>query len=733
MATTQAFCSLSCSKIQPILYSEKIMNTPHLSANPLLDFTGLPRFSEIKPEHVAPAIEQLLDENRALIAQWLADDAPPTWENFVLPMEDANERLSRAWGPVGHLNAVMNSPELREVYNATLPVITQYYAELGQNLALFSKFKALRNSAEFEGLSAARKKLLENELRDFRLGGAELPEDKKARYLEIQERQSELSSRFSDNLLDATNAYTLVIEDKSELSGMPDDVLQAAQEAASAVDKKGWLFTLKAPSYMPVMQYADNRALREQMYRASATRASEFGDAKLDNGPLMDEIVKLRGEEAVLLGFANYGELSLAAKMADTPQQVVSFMRELAQRARPFAEKDLVELREFARKELNLSELHSWDVGYASEKLREQRYAFSEQEVKQYFPEDAVLPGMFRLVETLYGLQIKQADAPVWHEDARFYDIRDAQGGLIGQFYLDMYARSSKRGGAWMDDVITRRRLACGQGHTPLLNPLPQAGEEANESLREFYDSCIQTPVAYLNCNFPAPVGGKPATFSHDDVITLFHEFGHGLHHLLTEVEDMGVSGINGVEWDAVELPSQFMENFCWEWDVVRGMTRQADTNEPLPRALFDKMLAAKNFQSGLQTLRQIEFSLFDMLMHSNFEAGGNKSILQLLDEVRNEVAVLMPPEFNRFPNSFSHIFSGGYAAGYYSYKWAEVLSADAYSLFEEHGVLNPDVGARFRAEVLAMGGSRGAMESFTAFRGREPSIDALLRHNGLQ
>ncbi len=688
------------------------MNTSQHSDNPLLDFSGLPRFAEIKPKHVAPAIEQLLDENRALVTRLLADDVPSTWDDFVLPMEDANERLSRAWGPVGHLNAVMNSPELREAYNATLPKITQYYAELGQNLALFKKFKALRDSAEFETLSGARKKVIENELRDFRLGGAELPEDKKARYLEVQERLAELSSRFSDNLLDATNAWTLVIEDKAELSGLPDDVLQAAQEAAkaagkpvlSAVEGSGWMFTLKAPSYMPVMQYADNRALREKMYRAYATRASEFGDAKLDNSPLMDEIVKLRGEEAALLGFANYGELSLASKMAETPQQVVQFMRELAQRARPFAEKDLAELREFARNELNLPELHSWDIGYASEKLREKRYAFSEQEVKQYFPEDAVLPGMFRLVETLYGLSIAQASAPVWHESVRFFDIRDAGGKLVGQFYLDLYARNSKRGGAWMDDVITRRRKAEG----------------------------IQTPVAYLNCNFSAPVGGKPALFTHDEVITLFHEFGHGLHHLLTEVEDLGVSGINGVEWDAVELPSQFMENFCWEWDVVRGMTRQADTNEQLPRALFDKMLAAKNFQSGLQTLRQIEFSLFDMLMHSSFESGGNKTILQLLDEVRAEVAVLMPPDFNRFPHSFSHIFAGGYAAGYYSYKWAEVLSADAYSLFEEHGVLNPDIGARFRAEVLAMGGSRGAMESFTAFRGREPSIAALLRHNGL-
>jgi oligopeptidase A len=672
--------------------------------NPLLDFTGLPRFAEIKPEHVAPAIEQLLAENRALVARLLADEALHTWQDFVVPMEDANERLSRAWGPVGHLNAVMNSPELREVYNATLPKITQYYAELGQNLALFNKFKALHGSTEFAGLSAARKKIIENELRDFRLGGAELPDDRKARYLEIQERLSELSSRFSDNLLDATNEFTLVIENSEALGGLPDDVLQAAHEAALAAGKRGWLFTLKAPSYMPVMQFADNRALREDMYRAYSTRASEFGKPEWDNTKLMDEIVKLRGEEAQLLGFASFGELSLASKMANSPQQVVDFMRELAQRARPFAEKDLAELREFARTELGIDDLQSWDVGYASEKLREQRYAFSEQEVKQYFPEDAVLPGMFRLIETLYGLQIKPGHAPVWHDDVRFFDIRNVRGQLVGQFYLDLYARNSKRGGAWMDDVITRRRLAKG----------------------------IQTPVAYLNCNFSPPVGGKPALFTHDEVITLFHEFGHGLHHLLTEVEDMGVSGINGVEWDAVELPSQFMENFCWEWNVLNGMTRHADTGAALPRTLFDKMLAAKNFQSGLQTLRQIEFALFDMLMHSSFEPGGGKSILQLLDEVRAEVAVLTPPAFHRFPHSFAHIFSGGYAAGYYSYKWAEVLSADAYSLFEENGVLNPDVGARFRGEILAMGGSRGAMQSFTAFRGREPSIEALLRHSGL-
>jgi len=672
--------------------------------NPLLDTKGLPRFSEIKPEHVSPAIDHLLEENRALISRLLNEDSQPTWEGFVVPMEDANERLSRAWGPVGHLNAVMNSPELREVYNATLPKITQYYAELGQNLALFKRFKALQESSEFAGLNQARKKIIENELRDFRLGGAELPDDKKARYLAIQERLAELSSRFSDNLLDATNDFELLIENREDLNGLPDDVLQAANEVAKEKGKAGWMFTLKAPSYMPVMQFADNRDLREKMYRAYATRASEFGKQEWDNTALMEEIVKLRGEEARLLGFTNYGELSLESKMANSPQQVVEFMRELSRRARPFAEKDLIELREFAGNKLGINELQSWDVGYASEKLRERRYAFSEQEVKQYFPEDTVLEGMFKLVEKLYGLKIEQTSAPVWHKDVRFFDIKNSQQQLVGQFYLDLYARNSKRGGAWMDDAITRRRLKSG----------------------------IQTPVAYLNCNFSAPVGGKPAVFTHDEVITLFHEFGHGLHHLLTEVEDLSVSGINGVEWDAVELPSQFMENFCWEWDVVGGLTRHIESGEKLPRNLFDKMLAAKNFQSGLQTLRQIEFALFDMLMHSNFEAGGGKSILELLDEVRTEVAVMIPPAYHRFPHSFSHIFAGGYAAGYYSYKWAEVLSADAYSLFEENGVLNPDIGARFRSEILARGGSRGAMESFAAFRGREPSMDALLRHSGL-
>jgi oligopeptidase A len=686
------------------------MTSNSTANNPLLDFSGLPRYTEVQPQHVTQAVDQLLQHNRETVARLLADTSEPSWENFVLPLDDANEKMSRAWGQVSHLNAVMNSAELRVVYNENLPKITQYYAELGQNLGLFAKYKALRSSKTFETLSAARKKIIENELRDFRLSGAELSAEKKTRFLEIQEEMSAITSRFSDNLLDATNDYSLLIEDAAELSGIPADDLQAAAEAATAADKKGWLFTLKAPSYMPVLQYADNRALREKLYVAYSQRASEFGKADWDNTPLITQILQLRAEEAQLLGYANYAELSLASKMANTSQQILTFLRELAQHARPLAEKDLSELREFARTKLSMQDLQSWDIGYASEKLRQQRYAFSEQDVKQYFPEDVVIAGMFNVVQKIYGLTLRASSAPVWHEAVRFFDVCDADDKLIGQFYMDLYARNSKRGGAWMDDAITRRRLSPGLHGT--------VG--------------IQTPVAYLNCNFAPPVGGKPALFTHDEVLTLFHEFGHGLHHLLTEVEELGVSGINGVEWDAVELPSQFMENFCWEWDVLGSMTRHVDNGEKLPRELFDKMLAAKNFQIGMQTLRQIEFSIFDMKIHSDYDAKSNKSVLAVLDEVRQEVAVLIPPSYNRFPNSFSHIFAGGYAAGYYSYKWAEVLSADAYSLFEEHGVLNAEIGARFRKEVLAVGGSRDAMQSFVAFRGREPSIDALLRHNGL-
>ena len=674
--------------------------------NPLLDFSGLPRFADFKSAHVAPAIDQLLAENRALIARLAADTATPDWNNFVGPLEDANERLHRAWGQVGHLNAVMNSPELREAYNAVLPTITQYYTELGQHEGLYRKFKALRAGARFSALSPAQQKIIGNEVRDFRLGGADLPPAGKQRYTEISDRLSMLTSRFSDNLLDATNAWSHLVTAAAELAGLPDDARDAARAAAEADKQSGWKFTLHAPSYMPVLQYADNRALRERMYRAYVTRASEFGDAKLDNTPLITDIVSLRREIAQLLGFGNFAEYSLEAKMAETPAQVLEFLRELAVRAKPYAQRDLKELQDFARAELGMTELSAWDYAYVSEKLRVAQYAFSENEVKQYFPETTVLPGMFKVVETLYGLSIAPTEAPQWHADVRFFSIRDRSGALVGQFYLDLYARPTKRGGAWMDDAITRRRTAQG----------------------------TQAPVAYLNCNFTPPVAGKqkPAFFTHDEVITLFHEFGHGLHHLLTRVDYLGVSGINGVEWDAVELPSQFMENFCWEWGVVEPMTRHADSGAALPKALFDKMLAAKNFQSGMHTMRQIEFSLFDLRLHFDFDPAGAQTALQLLDEVRREVAVVVPPAYNRFPNNFSHIFAGGYAAGYYSYKWAEVLSADAYSLFEENGVLDPKTGMRFWDEVLAVGGSRPALESFVAFRGREPNIDALLRHNGM-
>jgi len=688
--------------------------------NPLLDFSGLPRFSDLKPEHVSPAMDQLLAEGRATVAAVM--HAADSWNAFVVPLEDANERIGRAWGQVSHLHAVLDSPPLREAYNANLPKLTQYWTELGQNEVLFGKYKKLRASAEFAQLSPARKKIVENALRDFRLSGAELPADRKKRFAEVQEELSRLGAKFSENVLDATNAFSIVVDEK-RTAGIPDDVLAAAREAAlkdeqqtaekGTAGKPKWKFTLHAPSFMPVLQYADDRALRETLYRESSTRASEFGKPEWDNTPLIARIVELRREMAQLLGYPSFAEVSLVPKMAESPAQVLAFLEDLAHRARPFAEKDAQELRAFAKNELHIEELQAWDVAYASEKLRARRYSFSDQEVKQYFPEDVVMAGLFRMAETLYEIRITPSKAPVWHEDARFFDIRDPGGALVGQFYVDLYARETKRGGAWMDDAIGRRMKG------------PH----------------LQTPVAYLTCNFTPPLRTtdgtvKPALFTHDEVLTLFHEFGHGLHHLLTRVEDLGVSGLNGVEWDAVELPSQFMENFCWEWDVLRHMTRHVGDGEkagaPLPRELFDKMIAAKNFQSGLGMLRQIEFAVFDMRLHSDFDSAAGRSALALLEEVRERIAVLKPPAYNRFPNNFSHIFAGGYAAGYYSYKWAEVLSADAYSFFEEKGVLSPDAGKRFRDEILAVGGSRPAAESFRAFRGREPRVDALLKHNGM-
>jgi oligopeptidase A len=673
--------------------------------NPLLDFSGLPRFAAVKPEHVAPAIDRLLADARAVRDRTNA--AAPTWDAFVAPLEDANERLGRAWGQVAHLHAVMDSPALREAYNASQPKVTQYWTELGQDTARFGKYKTLAVSPEYARLSAARRKLVDDALRDFRLGGAELPAEQKPRFAAIQDELAMLSTRFAENVLDATNAFSIVV-DESRIAGIPADVLTAAREAAQKDGKAGWKFTLHMPSYWPLMQYAEDRSLRETLYRASSTRASEFGKAELDNTPLIARILELRGEDARLLGYANFAEVSLVPKMAQAPAQVLEFLHDLARRARPFAERDFAELRAFAARELGLAALESWDLAYASEKLRADRYAFSDQEVKQYFPEAQVIDGMFRLVEDLYGVRIARSQAETWHEDVRFYEVRSAAGEPIGQFYVDLYARESKQGGAWMDGAISRRRLGA----------------------------AIQIPVAYLSCNLSRPVGGKPALFTHDEVITLFHEFGHGLHHLLTRAEDLGVSGINGVEWDAVELPSQFMENFCWEWSVLARMTRHVDTGATLPRALFDKMLAAKNFQSGLDMLRQIEFALFDMRLHADFVPGVGRGPLALLDEVRKEVAVIVPPAWTRSPNSFSHIFAGGYAAGYYSYKWAEVLSADAFSAFEEvrdsKSVLDPETGARFRDEILAAGGSRPAAESFRAFRGREPRVDALLRHSGM-
>jgi oligopeptidase A len=678
--------------------------------NPLLDFSGLPRFDEVTPEHVAPAVRQLIAENRRLIEDLVSPQTPATWDDFVQPMLDAGERLSRAWGIVGHLHSVNDVPPWREAYNALLPEVSSFYADLGQNLALFAKFKQLAEGSEFPGLSPARRRIIENDLRDFRLSGAELPEDKKPRFKEIQEELSALGAKFSENLLDANNAHAEWIDDEAGLAGLPEDVRAAARAAAEKDSKQGWKFTLHAPSYMPVLQFCDNRALRERMYRAYATRASEFGKTEWDNGPLIDKILALRDEESAMLGYASYAEVSLATKMADSATQVTSFLRDMAKKARPFAERDVAELREFARQELGLESLESWDIAWASEKLKQQRYSFSDDEVKQYFPEHKVLAGLFRVIESLFAVRLQPDAAPVWHPDVRFYRI-EREGRLIGQFYLDLYARDTKRGGAWMDEAITRRCTEAG----------------------------VQTPVAYLNCNFPAPVGEgtqkRSATFSHDDVITLFHECGHGLHHLLTQVDELPVSGIHGVEWDAVELPSQFMENYCWEWDVLTGMTAHVETGQPLPRALYERMIAAKNFQSGMFTLRQVEFGLFDLQVHG--EPAGRRNFMDLLAEVRAEVAVLLPPEWNRFPQSFSHIFAGGYAAGYYSYKWAEVLSADAYEAFEEAAkdsgtTLDARTGERFWREILSVGGSRPALESFKAFRGREPLPDALLRHSGM-
>jgi len=674
------------------------------SLNPLLELSGLVHFGSVRPEHITPAIDALLAAARTAVAEVTQTTRPASWQSVVEPLEEATDRLERAWSAVAHMNAVVDTPELRAQYNANLPRITAFWTELSQNEVLYSRFKALAASPEAASWPAERRTLVEHELRDFRLGGAELEPAQKPRFKAVRERQAEVSTRFAENVLDATNAFALQLAERDALAGVPDEAVQMYHEAAAAEGRGGYKITLQFPSYSAIVDYADDRALREKLYRAYVTRASELGNPDWNNGPLMVELLRLRQEHARLLGYANFAEVSLVPKMAATPADVLHFLRDLGKRARPYAERDMAELREFAAEQLGLAQIHPWDFNYASEKLREARYAYSDLELKRYFTEPRVLAGLFKVIETLFGVAIHEEPAPTWHTDVRFYRIETPRGELLGQFYLDLYARDHKQGGAWQGDARSRRGRRAG----------------------------LATPVSYLTCNFSRPVGGKPATFKHDEVLTLFHEFGHGLHHMLTRVNEPAVAGIRGVEWDAVELPSQFMENFAWEWEVLQLLTEHTDTGEPLPRPLFEKMIAARNFQSGFYTVRQLEFALFDMLLHARPAPASDDEILECMAEVRREVGVLVPPEYNRFPQSFSHIFAGGYAAGYYSYKWAEVLSADAYAAFEEEGVLNPATGQRFRDEVLEVGGSRPAMESFVAFRGRKPTIDALLRHHGM-
>ncbi|KQV96806.1 M3 family metallopeptidase [Rhizobacter sp. Root1221] len=669
--------------------------------NPLLARTDLPLFADIRPEHVGPAVTELLAEANAALEKVTGDTVPADYDAMSAVLDVATERLGRAWGAVGHLNSVADNPALRAAYNESLPLVTEFHTRLGADERLYAKYKAIATSPAAKALNPARQRALSNAMRDFVLGGAELQGAARERYAAIQDRQAALSQLFSEHVLDATDGFTYYAAE-AELAGVPDDVKASTRAAAEADGLAGHKLTLHLPNYLPVMQYGENRALRERLYTAYSTRASDLGQPEVDNTAVMKELLALRQEEAKLLGYANFAEVSLVPKMASTPAEVIDFLRDLARRARPYAEKDLAELRDFARTELGLADLQAWDQAFASEKLKERRYAFSDQEVKPYFTETKVLEGLFGIIETLFEVNIRPDSAPVWHPTVRFFRIERA-GQLVGQFYLDPYARPGKRPGAWMDDV--RGRWARPEGTT-------------------------QTPVAHLVCNFASPVNGKPALLTHDDVTTLFHEFGHGLHHMLTKVNDVGVAGISGVEWDAVELPSQFMENFCWEWQVLKHLTAHVDTGEPLPQALYDKMTAAKNFQSGMQTLRQVEFSLFDMRIHA--EPGSEDRVQAVLDDVRGEVAVMKAPPFNRFQHGFSHIFAGGYAAGYYSYKWAEVLSADAWSAFEETGTLNPETGRRYREAILEAGGSRPALDSFKAFRGREPRIDALLRHQGM-
>jgi len=675
--------------------------------NPLLNQNGLPAFSRIKPEHVKPAVELLLAESRKQVELLLESNTRYSWDNLIAPLETMDDRISRAWSPVSHMNSVVNSDELRDVYNECLPILSEYGTEMGQHEGLYKAYRQIADGEEYTHLDMAQKKVIDNALRDFRLSGIELDQEARDRYKKVLQDLSRLTSKYSDNVLDATNAWHKQITDETLLEGLPESARSLAKQTAEQRELDGWVFTLEFPSYYPVMTYADNRGLREELYTAYVTRASEKGPhaGQWDNSQTMEQIMALRHEAALLLGFKNYAERSLATKMAGSTDQVMTFLNDLAARARVPAAKELEDVHYFANKQSENDELQAWDISYFSEKLREKKYAISQEELKPYFPEPHVVGGLFAIVERLYGLQIEAVESiDAWHKDVHFYRIKDSAGQVRGEFYLDLYARPHKRGGAWMDECVCRRRSV----------------------------DDLQIPVAYLTCNFSPPVGDKPALFTHNEVITLFHEFGHGLQHMLTQIDYAGVSGINGVAWDAVELPSQFMENWCWEREALDLFAHHYETGDKIPDDLYQRMQQAKNYQSAMQMLRQLELSIFDFRIHHDYEPDKGARIHATLDAVREQIAVLQPPAFNRFENSFTHIFGGGYAAGYYSYKWAEVLSADAFSAFEETGIFNRDTGERFMNTILEQGGSREPMELFVEFRGREPNIDALLRHSGL-
>ncbi|HUH59707.1 MAG TPA: M3 family metallopeptidase [Candidimonas sp.] len=685
-----------------------------MNENPLLaPISSLIDYAQVAPEHIQPAIAALIDKSRVAVEKAADPRLPPAWDAIIEPLEDASETLWRAWSVAGHLNAVVNTPAMRAAYNDCLPLVTEFSTWVGLHTGLYAQYKRLKAAPEYALLAPVRQRIVDLALRDFRLSGVELAGEQRTRYAELSDQEAQASQKFSENALDAVDQWSLHITDESRLAGLPSDVMQAARTAAAQDQLDGWKLVLKMPCYLPVMQNAHDRGLRESMYRAYATIASEQGDPAFDNSPLIEQLLALRAEEAALLGYGSFASLRLETRMADSADQVVSFLRELAAKAKPYAVRDLAELRTFAADTLNLADLHAWDIAFVSERLREARYAYSEEEIKQYFTEPQVLQGLFQVVQRLFGVQLQRANVPTWHPDAQAFQVMGADGALLGTLYMDLYSRQGKQSGAWVDSERNRRKA---DGH-------------------------IQTPVVYLTCNFSRGQDGKAALLTHDDVITLFHESGHALHALLSQVDDPGASAFASVEWDAIELPSQFMENFCWEWSVVQALTAHVDTGRKLPRDLFDKLVAARNFQSGMQMLRQVEFSLFDMSIHHQAQGLSMQAVLDALDEVRKEVAVLFPPAWHRFPHNFSHLFAGGYGAGYYSYKWAEVLSADAYGAFEETAITGPDnaretlnaaTGQRFLKEILAVGGSRPAAESFKAFRGRPPSIDALLRHSGL-